>query len=359
MRNIIYILSGLLIILLAACQTTPSTPNIPTATATENLLALAGSVTPIPTIAVASSTPTLVPSDTAISPTIEPTVTSPPTETSTATATEVPSETPIPSPTATLARLEHYWLERPIAQGEGKVHWIDRSYPYGGTQFGEREVHLGVEFANTRFTPIFAAADGLVIHAGDDNNVRFGPEFGYYGNLVVIEHALISPDGLTVYTLYAHMQDVTVQKGEPVISGQRLGRIGDTGIAVGPHLHFEVRLGDAFDYLSTRNPDLWIKPYAGYGILAGRVTGVDNLYGIVLSVRSDTVQRETYTYGSERGNSDAAWNENFTLGDLPADSYQVTISDSFGRVSFREQIHIIAGQTVWLDVDLSDTNYEP
>jgi len=357
MRKIVYIFSGLLIMLLAACETSTATP-IPTATATEDLLALAGSVTPIPTVEIVSDTPTIVPSDTVIPPTVEPSATASPTETARSTVTETPSETPLPSPTPTLARLDHYWLERPIAQEEGKVHWVDRTYPYGGTQFGTREVHLGVEFVNARFTPILAAADGVVIYAGDDSNVRFGPEFNYYGNLVVIEHPFTSPDGLSVYTLYAHMQDIAVKTDETVVAGQRIGRVGDSGIALGPHLHFEVRLGDAYDFRSTHNPDLWIKPYPNYGTLAGRVTGVENLYGIVLEVHSDTVQRETYTYGGDRVNSDAAWHENFTLGDLPADTYQVTISDSFGRIYFKQEINILAAQTNWLDVDLSGTNYQ-
>jgi murein DD-endopeptidase MepM/ murein hydrolase activator NlpD len=359
MKNIIYFYSGLLIALLVACQSTSPTPMLSTATATEDLLALVGSVTAIPTVIIASNTPIPIPTDTVISPTVVLSATLLPTESPTATLTQLPAITPLPSPRPILERLNHYWLERPIAQDEGKIHWLDRSYPYGGTQFGQREVHLGVEFSNTRFTPIIAAADGIVIYAGEDSNLRFGPEFDYYGNLLVIQHPFISPDGLKVYTLYAHLQDIAVQKDEPVLAGQRLGRVGDTGIAVGPHLHFEVRLGDAFDFLSTRNPDLWIKPYNDFGTLAGRVIGVENPYGIVLSVRSDTVQRETYTYGAERVNSDAAWNENFTLGDLPVDTYQVTISNRNGRNYFREQIIIIAGQTVWLEVDLSDSNYQP
>lgn len=359
MKNIFYLLIGLLIIVLAACQTTTPTATVSTATATENLLALLGSVTPIPTVAIASQTPTPMPTDTAIPPTIAPSATELPTETPTVTATEMPSVTVSPSATMPLERLDHYWLDRPIAQEQGLVHWVDRTYPYGGTQFGTREVHLGVEFINKRFTPILAAADGVVIYAGNDTNVRFGPEFDYYGNLVVIQHPFLSPEGLPVFTLYAHMQDIAVQKDESVVAGQRIGRVGDSGIALGPHLHFEVRLGDAYDFHSTRNPDLWIKPYNGYGTLAGRVTGVENTYGIVLELRSDTIQRETYTYGGERVNSDAAWKENFTLSDLPADTYQVTISNNDGRIFFREEIAITAGKTAWLSIDLSGTGYQP
>jgi hypothetical protein len=358
MKQTNYLTIGLLIVLLAACQTVSPTQSLPTTTVTENFPALSGSITPIPTVVIASKTSTPIPPDTPIASTMAATHTSQATDTPIPTITAIPSTTPLPSPTLALGRIEHYWLQRPIAQEESNVHWIDRTYPYGGTQFGEREVHLGVEFFNPRFTSIYAAADGLVLQAGDDSNVRFGPEFNYYGNLVIIEHPFTSPDGLPVYTLYAHMQDLAVQKDEVVIAGQRIGRVGDTGIAVGPHLHFEVRLGNAFNFHNTRNPVLWIQPYVGFGTLAGRVTGIDNPYGIVLSIHSDTVQRETYSYGSDRVNSDVAWNENFTLGDLPSDNYQVTVSNRNGRTYFREQISIVSGQTAWLEVDLSGTDYQ-
>ncbi|MCA9911792.1 MAG: hypothetical protein KC496_00520, partial [Anaerolineae bacterium] len=94
------------------------------------------------------------------------------------------------------------------------------------------------------------------------------------------------------------------------------------------------------------------QPYPGYGTLAGRVRGIDNPYGVVLQVRSDAVQREVYTYGSDRVNSDPAWGENFTLGDLPAGVYEVYIRDSNGRVQFRQDVTIEAGKTNWLDVEL-------
>jgi hypothetical protein len=129
--------------------------------------------------------------------------------------------------------------------------------------------------------------------------------------------------------------------------------VGDSGIAIGPHLHFEVRVGDVYDYHSTRNPDLWIQPYRGYGTLAGRVTGMDNPYGIVLQVRSDGFQRETYTYGGDRVNSDSAWDENFTLSDIPAGTYEIFISNGNGRTLFRQDVTITAGQTNWLDVNLN------
>ncbi|MDE2071720.1 MAG: peptidoglycan DD-metalloendopeptidase family protein [Patescibacteria group bacterium] len=79
-------------------------------------------------------------------------------------------------------------------------------------------------------TPIYAAADGTVIIARGGGGWNGG-----YGNYVVISH------GNGTQTLYAHMSRVLVSAGEPVSQGQTIGKVGATGEATGPHLHFEVR----------------------------------------------------------------------------------------------------------------------
>ncbi len=79
-------------------------------------------------------------------------------------------------------------------------------------------------------TSIYAAAAGTVIIANDD-----GAWNGGYGNYVVISH----PNG--TQTLYAHMSKVLATQGESVSQGDIIGRVGMTGEATGPHLHFEVR----------------------------------------------------------------------------------------------------------------------
>jgi murein DD-endopeptidase MepM/ murein hydrolase activator NlpD len=79
-------------------------------------------------------------------------------------------------------------------------------------------------------TPVFAAAPGKVVYAGDQ--VRG------YGNMVVLGH----PAGLV--TVYAHNSVLMVRTGDRVSLGQEIARVGDTGRSTGPHLHFEVRRGD-------------------------------------------------------------------------------------------------------------------
>lgn len=89
--------------------------------------------------------------------------------------------------------------------------------------------HAGTDFKADRGTPVYAAGTGLVAFAG----VRSG-----YGKLVMIDH------GGGVLTRYAHLSSIDVKVGASITAASRLGRVGATGRATGPHLHFEVRLDD-------------------------------------------------------------------------------------------------------------------
>lgn len=93
---------------------------------------------------------------------------------------------------------------------------------------GAQEFHNGIDLVNGNpNTPIFAAADGEIIVAGDANY------YDWYGNWTVIKHA----DGM--YTGYAHQSRVDVSKGQKVTAGQQIGLMGTTGPSTGEHLHFQ------------------------------------------------------------------------------------------------------------------------
>jgi hypothetical protein len=102
-----------------------------------------------------------------------------------------------------------------------------------GDRFGPRgnRFHGGVDLLAAAGTPVLAAAPGRVTWAG--------PRAGGWGNLVAIAH----PDG--VRTLYAHLSTISVRVGEWLSGGTIVGRVGSTGDATGPHLHFEVRVHGA------------------------------------------------------------------------------------------------------------------
>lgn len=88
--------------------------------------------------------------------------------------------------------------------------------------------HLGVDYGAPSGTPVRAVGDGTVDFAGRQNG---------YGNVVQLRHS----NGRS--TLYAHLSRIDVRKGQRVEQGQRLGAVGMTGWATGPHLHFEFRVG--------------------------------------------------------------------------------------------------------------------
>ncbi len=315
---------------------TPSTSPIPTiATIPPNTSA--PSATPFPTVyiaptAVNTNVPTR-PASIANADPLAPTWTPPP-----------------PDPARQVA--DHYWLGRPASNDV--VNWAARTYPYGGTAGGRYQVHHGIDIVNPRGTRVLAAADGVVIYAGDDLATRFGPINNYYGNLVVLQHPFLTPEGLPVYTLYGHMDRIAVGVGQSVREGEALGNVGATGVALGPHLHFEVRVNDPYDFGSTRNPDLWIRPYFNFGTLAGRVTdaGGNLLFDVTLMIESTESTRYAFSYASTSVNSDPAFGENFTIGDLPMGYYTVTVSEN-GRIRFRETIYVYGNRTTWLNVQLA------
>jgi len=112
-----------------------------------------------------------------------------------------------------------------------------------GDRFGPRGngFHAGIDLLAPRGTPVLAAGPGTVTWAGR--------RAGGWGRLVVVRH----PDG--VRTLYAHLASIAVRVDDEVSGGAILGRVGSSGNATGPHLHFEVRVrGAAIDPLDALVP---------------------------------------------------------------------------------------------------------
>lgn len=86
--------------------------------------------------------------------------------------------------------------------------------------------HSGQDFGAAQGTPVGASADGVA-------TVRWDPDG--YGKYVIVTHE----NGMS--TLYGHLSEVLVTKGQPVKKGDVIGLVGSTGGSTGPHLHFEIR----------------------------------------------------------------------------------------------------------------------
>lgn len=100
-----------------------------------------------------------------------------------------------------------------------------------------RKFHTGVDFAHLTGTPVYATGNGIVIRKGYSSG---------YGNFIEIEHA----GGFRSF--YAHLSKALVNTGDSVIAATQIACVGNSGVATGSHLHYEVRKGKRF-----LNPIRW------------------------------------------------------------------------------------------------------
>jgi hypothetical protein len=124
-------------------------------------------------------------------------------------------------------------LSLPVESRRRTSGYADRRlyrYADGGSS---RSFHNGIDLAAPAGTPVFASGAGRVVLARQRIMT---------GNSVVIEHL---PG---VFTLYYHLEEIEVREGQRLYQGQRIGTVGMSGLATGPHLHWELRVsGTAVD----------------------------------------------------------------------------------------------------------------
>jgi hypothetical protein len=145
----------------------------------------------------------------------------------------------------------------------------------------------------------------------------------------VIQHA----DNL--YTLYAHLSKILVQAGQSVEVGDEIGEVGQTGVAIGSHLHFEVRRGNVEDYFSTQNPELWLMPNRdangqSFGVI--QISAATNI-GQLVKHAEFTIQlcnpnqpAGIIDYGvTYSGDMLKGMEENAAMGDLPPGRYRLVL----------------------------------
>ncbi len=252
---------------------------------------------------------------------------------------------------------DHYVFARPVdsnANNEGLL-----SYTFG-TNGPEAEtpwrIHTGIDMPNPIGQTVRAAGTGTVIWAGA--GFQDSPS---YGNVVQIQHDF-GYKGQTLYTLYAHLSAVLVTQGQRINLGDPLGLVGNTGRVSGPHVHFEVRVGEN-RYRATYNPLLWMVPYVGRGVIAGRLVGPNGI-GLqdqnvtVLDNRTGLVVQSTTSYvyldnGSDV-NSDPLWKENFVFGDIPVGRYQVITNIDGQRVV--QKVDVTEGMTTFAELSPHQTS---
>ena len=229
-------------------------------------------------------------------------------------------------------------------------------YPYGST--GSRKdmrIHHGIDIVNPIGVEIRAVGSGTVVWAGRGHFNRY-EGITSYGNTVVIQHEF-GYDGDSVYTLYAHMSAILVDAGAHVEAGDTIGLIGATGQVSGPHVHFEVRLGRN-SYYAVRNPTLWLAPYVGTGVIAGRVVfpsgdPAEDLEVRMINLETGDFVDRTVTYAGFGVSPDDNWNENFAIADVPTGTYLVMTS--FGAGRWTAEVTVREGMTNWAEMELQTT----
>jgi murein DD-endopeptidase MepM/ murein hydrolase activator NlpD len=184
-----------------------------------------------------------------------------------------------------------------------------------------------VDIPTPKGTPVIAAGSGRVIWAGYGLYSGTDDPDDPYGLAVTIRHDF-GWQGQRLITVYAHLDEIDVVNGQIVKTGELLGLVGTTGKTTGPHLHFEVRL-ERNSYYATLNPELWLVPPQGWGVLVGQLR---NTNGSFLTEQDVTVRNletsQTWTvrsYGQTAVNGDPYYKENLALSDLPAGSYEISI----------------------------------
>lgn len=105
-----------------------------------------------------------------------------------------------------------------------------RTYYYHGREI-DKQVHLGVDLASVRHADVPAANNGIVV---------FAEYLGIYGNTVILDH------GQGVFSLYSHLSQINVAKGDELQKGDTLGLTGMSGMAGGDHLHFSMLINGIF-----------------------------------------------------------------------------------------------------------------
>ena len=269
-------------------------------------------------------------------------------------AARVPVIPVFAGPLARAEKPRHTWFRRPIALTDQP--YIDQTYRFGSTMGGNFQPHQGVEFNNADGTPVHAIGDGIVVHAGPAERGAL---------TVAIKHSKrLKVDGkqLHLFSVYYHNSKLLVQAGQRVKAGQVIALVGNTGRATNDHLHLEVH---AAPFDSTRlivdsavryppynaNPELWIDPLPGTGMIAGQVWDSAGkpvyqarIYGLVKPEPRETPFSFIETYGP-RNHSDPVYKEHFGVSDVPPGTYVLGVEIGGKRV-FR-RVKVEAGKLAW------------
>ena len=247
------------------------------------------------------------------------------------------------------------WFRRPIDQADNA--YIDQTYRYGATMGGNFQQHQGVEFNNPDGTPVLAIGSGTVVYAGRAEQGALTVAIRHDSTLMVQRRKL------AIWSVYYHNSRIDVKTGQRVAAGQRIARVGNTGRATNEHLHLEVQVAppdsaativDSLDRFPphTTNPELWIAPLPGTGIVAGQVLDAAGrpvpgarIYGLIKPEPRETPFSYAETYG-DRAHPHPLYDEHFAVNDVPPGSY--VLGTEIGGAKVFRRVTVEAGKLTWV-----------
>lgn len=263
---------------------------------------------------------------------------------------------PVKGPVAGSAKQWSPWFARPIAPDDNDRN--DQTYRWGSTMGGFFQPHQGIEFNNPDGTPVHAIGDGKVVYAGRAER----------GAMTVgIQHdSMIAIDGrkFFVFSVYYHNSKLRTAVGDRVTRGQVISEVGHTGRATNDHLHLEVHVAPTdsvkpiIDSLNryppyTTNPELWIAPKPGTGLIAGTVVDASgqpmpqaHIYGIRKPLPRETPFVFAETYGP-RNRPHPLYREHFAITDVPAGKHTLFVVMDGKRIE--RTVTVKAGAMTWVE----------
>jgi murein DD-endopeptidase MepM/ murein hydrolase activator NlpD len=230
-------------------------------------------------------------------------------------------------------------------------------YPYGYINqynlYGEGDVHKGIDFPTSTNldTNVIAIADGQIVDLRESEQNFCDPRdpdnyCTAWGNYVLIRHTQRHYDRTTstnayVYSLYLHLTQwsVPLTITNQVVSGQVIGQSDDTGKSDRAHSHLQIVIHPQSDRTlatldsenKSRNPELWLIPYAGTGTVIGKVTNTNGdalggrkVYGLDKPILGGYDYESSLTYNDPALNPDDILVENWGTTDVTPGRYQVT-----------------------------------
>ena len=207
--------------------------------------------------------------------------------------------------------------------------------------------HSGIDIKTQGQTgfPVYSVADGFI------SRIVVSPTG--YGRALYISH----PNGTT--SVYGHLEsfredieefvkthqynqksfrvDIQLLPGRfQLKKNEQIALTGNSGSSGGPHLHFEVRVGEN-SYQATRNPLLWLYPFPDRGVVAGRIANSEgqalrNVPLLLRRIDATSAYAETTTYADNSVHPDDRWQENFAFDDVVAGYYELTVGQGSKKV---------------------------